>query len=55
MTYQKAAHWHEPKNKLFRYQVGFTCPPQDYDASAFGFPPHVAAVCWCAWLDAAFS
>ena len=37
MTYQKAAHWSEPKNKLFRYQVGFTCPPQDYDAAPSDF------------------
>ena len=37
MTYQKAAHWRDPKNKLFRYQVGFTCPPQDYDAAPSDF------------------
>ena len=35
--YQKAAHWQNPKNKLFPYQVGFTCPPHDYDAAPSDF------------------
>ena len=36
-TYTKPAHWAEPKNKLFTYQVGFTCPPHDYDAAPSDF------------------
>lgn len=37
MAYQKAPHWADPRNKLFPYQVGFTCPPQDYDAAPSDF------------------
>ena len=36
-TYTKAAHWADPKKKLFPYQVGFTCPPHDYDAAPSDF------------------
>lgn len=35
--YQKPAHWSEPKNKLFHQQVGFTCPPHDFDAAPSDF------------------
>ena len=35
--YKKPAHWADPKNKLFTYQVGFTCPPHDYDAAPADF------------------
>ena len=35
--YKKPAHWAEPKNKLFKYQVGFTCPPKDFDAAPSDF------------------
>ena len=35
--YTKPAHWSEPKNKLFPHQVGFTCPPFDYDAGPSDF------------------
>ena len=37
MTYQKPAHWADPKNKLFPHQVGFTCPPMDFDAGPSDF------------------
>ena len=37
MSYMKAAHWSEPKNKLFSHQVGFTCPPHDFDAAPSDF------------------
>ena len=37
MSYTKAAHWSEPKNKLFSQQVGFTCPPHDFDAAPSDF------------------
>ncbi|MEM1160815.1 MAG: hypothetical protein AAGJ28_07760 [Pseudomonadota bacterium] len=37
MTYQKPAHWADPKNKLFPHQVGFTCPPKDFDAAPSDF------------------
>lgn len=37
MTYQKPAHWADPKNKLFPHQVGFTCPPHDFDAAPSDF------------------
>jgi maleate cis-trans isomerase len=44
-NYQKAAHWADPKKKLFPYQVGFTCPPHDFDAAPSDFlrmsPPSV--------------
>ncbi|SVD91320.1 uncharacterized protein METZ01_LOCUS444174, partial [marine metagenome] len=36
-TYTKPAHWAEPKNKLFPYQVGFTCPPYDWCAGPSDF------------------
>lgn len=43
--YQKAAHWRDPANKLFPHQVGFTCPPHDFDAAPSDFlrmaPPTV--------------
>jgi len=35
--YRKPAHWADPKNKLFPYQVGFTCPPHDFDAAPSDF------------------
>lgn len=37
MTYQKPAHWAHAKNKLFPHQVGFTCPPHDFDAAPSDF------------------
>ena len=37
MTYKKPAHWSEPANKLFPCQVGFTCPPHDFDAAPSDF------------------
>ena len=44
-AYQKSAHWKNPGNKLFPHQVGFTCPPRDYDAAPSDFlrmsPPSV--------------
>ena len=36
-AYTKAAHWADPKKKLFPYQIGFTCPPHDYDAAPSDF------------------
>ena len=35
--YKKASHWLDSKNKLFPYQVGFTCPPHDFDAAPSDF------------------
>jgi maleate cis-trans isomerase len=35
--YRKPAHWAVPANKLFPHQVGFTCPPHDYDAAPSDF------------------
>ena len=35
--YTKAPHWSKPENKLFPYQVGFTCPPYDFDAAPSDF------------------
>ena len=35
--YTKPAHWADPKNKLFSHQVGFTCPPRDFDAAPSDF------------------
>lgn len=35
--YRKPAHWAEAKNKLFPHQVGFTCPPHDFDAAPSDF------------------
>lgn len=36
-AYRKAAHWRDPANKLFPHQVGFTCPPHDFDAAPSDF------------------
>ncbi len=36
-SYKKPAHWSNPKNKLFPHQVGFTCPPHDFDAAPTDF------------------
>ena len=33
----ESPHWSEPKNKLFAHQVGFTCPPHDFDAAPSDF------------------
>ena len=33
----KPAHWSVAKNKLFPHQVGFTCPPHDFDAAPSDF------------------
>lgn len=50
MTYKKPAHWADPKNKLFPHQVGFTCPPHDWDAAPSDFqriaPPTVGVHGW---------
>ena len=35
--YIKPAKWADPKKKLFPHQVGFTCPPHDYDAGPSDF------------------
>ncbi|MEC8963439.1 MAG: hypothetical protein VX559_14470, partial [Pseudomonadota bacterium] len=35
--YRKPVHWSDSKNKLFSYQVGFTCPPRDFDAAPSDF------------------
>jgi len=35
--YQKPVHWSDSKNKLFPHQVGFTCPPRDFDAAPSDF------------------
>ena len=35
--YKKPAHWSNPQVKLFPHQVGFTCPPFDYDAAPSDF------------------
>ncbi len=37
LEYKKPAHWSNPKNKLFPHQVGFTCPPHDFDAAPTDF------------------
>ncbi len=37
MMYKKPAHWSVAKNKLFPHQVGFTCPPHDFDAAPSDF------------------
>ncbi len=37
MTYKKPAHWAIAENKLFPHQVGFTCPPHDFDAGPSDF------------------
>lgn len=36
-SYSKAPHWSDPTKKLFRFQVGFTCPPHDFDAAPSDF------------------
>ena len=36
-NYSKPAHWANPDNKLFVHQVGFTCPPHDFDAAPSDF------------------
>ena len=36
-NYKKPERWKDPKNKLFPYQVGFTCPPHDFDAAPTDF------------------
>ena len=45
MTYDRPPQWSNPANKLFRYQVGFTSPPHDFDAAPTDFlrisPPTV--------------
>lgn len=35
--YIKPAKWADPAKKLFPHQVGFTCPPHDYDAGPSDF------------------
>ncbi|MEO0367874.1 MAG: hypothetical protein AAF197_03705 [Pseudomonadota bacterium] len=41
----KPTRWHDPANKLFPYQVGFTSPPHDFDGAPSDFlrmsPPEV--------------
>lgn len=37
MAYSKPAHWADPTKKLFPHQVGFTCPPHDFDAAPSDF------------------
>jgi len=45
MSYEKPARWSDPRVRLFPYQVGFTCPPHDWDAAPSDFlriaPPAV--------------
>jgi len=36
-AYKKPERWHDPSNKLFPYQVGFTAPPHDFDAAPTDF------------------
>lgn len=35
--YTKPVRWAKPENKLFVHQVGFTCPPHDFDAAPSDF------------------
>ena len=35
--YKKPEKWRDPKVKLFPHQVGFTCPPHDFDAAPSDF------------------
>jgi len=35
--YKKPEKWADPQVKLFPHQVGFTCPPHDYDAAPSDF------------------
>ncbi|HCH23624.1 MAG TPA: hypothetical protein DE179_04940 [Oceanospirillaceae bacterium] len=37
VEYTKPERWHDPKNTLFPYQVGFTGPPHDFDAAPSDF------------------
>ncbi len=45
MSYRKPDVWRDPSKKLFPHQVGFTCPPHDFDAAPSDFlrmsPPTV--------------
>jgi hypothetical protein len=45
MSYRKPDVWRDPSKKLFLHQVGFTCPPHDFDAAPSDFlrmsPPTV--------------
>jgi len=46
-NYEKPTKWANPKVKLFPHQVGFTCPPHDYDAAPSDFlrmSPHSVGV-----------
>ncbi|WP_171236776.1 hypothetical protein [Ruegeria sp. HKCCA6837] len=36
-SYVKPPKWENPKVKLFPHQVGFTCPPHDFDAAPSDF------------------
>lgn len=36
-TYIKPPHWADPSKKLFPHQVGFTCPPHDFDGAPSDF------------------
>ena len=35
--YRKPEKWKNPRVKLFPHQVGFTCPPHDFDAALSDF------------------
>lgn len=37
MGYRKPEVWRDPAKRLFPQQVGFTCPPQDWDAAPSDF------------------
>ena len=37
VDYKKPERWHDSKNMLFPYQVGFTSPPHDFDAAPSDF------------------
>lgn len=37
MSYKKPERWENPAVKLFPHQVGFTCPPHDFDAAPSDF------------------
>lgn len=49
-SYRKPECWRDPANKLFPHQVGFTCPPHDFDAAPSDFlriaPPTVGVHGW---------
>ena len=36
-AYKKPARWADPRKKLFPHQVGFTCPPHDFDGAPTDF------------------